>query len=792
MKQLLRLLLLVVLFATVVWAQRPQRDSNGNYYTVRIDSLQYCAPESLAVVQTDGANKSDIKWTAQTSKYYKLHNGGVIDTIEIVGEVVVPPKLIEFTGPGTPSTTSNIPPSAGGYNIILRDTAAGGTEAWRYVFVRPSAAGDTVALFQAGYLSLQRGDIIRMRGYVDEFPSPNTCSYTEFVPIDTGNFVITNNGLLTTPLAIIGHKTPQSPINLPDASSFMTGAYGSGTVNFVSGEQYEDSYVQLTNLRVSSIINSTNGTFSMQDQSGNEIGMLDVSPWFTQRAWRFANATYQTPMVGQTIDTIRGYIACNSGTEAARGYRICPVFPTDLKLGKTPPAINTHRRTPIIVTPTDAPVISVKSYQQFGSNPVKADTLYYSVGKTWANYGAWNKIAMTGPNPADSAWTAAIPAQSDSATVKYFITCSDSVGNKTILASAGGGASAIDTTSGFFIYKSSAKAPIIYDVQYTPYSNGVSPLLGASVTVSGVVIADTSDIKITNTAGVTPWYIRNGVGAWSSIWVSSTDAAMKAVKDGDSITVTGTVVEWLDGTTGQVGRVTRLSNATYGSTLSTGGNANLPSITSTIANFNYSFNAEYYESCLYHANNIAVSDTNPTYSDPSEFAITDQGGTYLVLVRGSDGNSKYSTNPGDTLYHKTILHKGDKFSYIQGLIYYSWGNWKIIPRGNSDYGIYTPKYSPTGVNDCQENIPSKFGLSQNYPNPYNPTTMIEFDLAMKGNVSLRVYNILGQEVMTLANGYYNAGHYSVLFDGSRLSSGMYFYKLQSSSESAVRKMMLLK
>ena len=89
-------------------------------------------------------------------------------------------------------------------------------------------------------------------------------------------------------------------------------------------------------------------------------------------------------------------------------------------------------------------------------------------------------------------------------------------------------------------------------------------------------------------------------------------------------------------------------------------------------------------------------------------------------------------------------------------------------------------------------IPDKFSLGQNYPNPFNPSTKIRFDVPNSGNVSLKVYNELGKEVSTLVNSFKNAGSYEINFDASVLSSGIYFYKLQSEGLSSTKKMLLVK
>jgi len=87
---------------------------------------------------------------------------------------------------------------------------------------------------------------------------------------------------------------------------------------------------------------------------------------------------------------------------------------------------------------------------------------------------------------------------------------------------------------------------------------------------------------------------------------------------------------------------------------------------------------------------------------------------------------------------------------------------------------------------------SKTELSQNYPNPFNPTTEISFSIAKAGNTELSIYNILGQKVTTLVSKELNAGSHKYQFDASNLTSGIYFYKLQSGDFTSIKKMMLLK
>jgi hypothetical protein len=91
-----------------------------------------------------------------------------------------------------------------------------------------------------------------------------------------------------------------------------------------------------------------------------------------------------------------------------------------------------------------------------------------------------------------------------------------------------------------------------------------------------------------------------------------------------------------------------------------------------------------------------------------------------------------------------------------------------------------------------DKVPTSFHLAQNYPNPFNPSTTIRFDVTRGDHVTLTVYNVVGQEVATLVDGNLMVGSYQVRFEGSELSSGVYFYKLNSATQTATRKMVLLK
>ncbi|HSW56349.1 MAG TPA: T9SS type A sorting domain-containing protein [Ignavibacteriaceae bacterium] len=103
-----------------------------------------------------------------------------------------------------------------------------------------------------------------------------------------------------------------------------------------------------------------------------------------------------------------------------------------------------------------------------------------------------------------------------------------------------------------------------------------------------------------------------------------------------------------------------------------------------------------------------------------------------------------------------------------------------------------PMMSTTDINEPPEKLVDNFQLFQNYPNPFNPTTTLSFVIGQSSFVSLKVYDMLGNEVATLVDEYKPAGNYEVEFDASRLPSGVYFYQLQSGYFISTKSMVMIK
>jgi hypothetical protein len=100
--------------------------------------------------------------------------------------------------------------------------------------------------------------------------------------------------------------------------------------------------------------------------------------------------------------------------------------------------------------------------------------------------------------------------------------------------------------------------------------------------------------------------------------------------------------------------------------------------------------------------------------------------------------------------------------------------------------------STTGLIDDDNSSPSSYSLNQNYPNPFNPSTTISFTLPADSQVSLKIFNLIGQEIETLVSNDLSVGNYSYNWDAKNQSAGVYFYNLKTDDYSELKKMILLK
>ncbi|MCC6395777.1 MAG: T9SS type A sorting domain-containing protein, partial [Bacteroidetes bacterium] len=189
------------------------------------------------------------------------------------------------------------------------------------------------------------------------------------------------------------------------------------------------------------------------------------------------------------------------------------------------------------------------------------------------------------------------------------------------------------------------------------------------------------------------------------------------------------------------------------------------------------------------ARGVATLVDNASYRDITDY-LTVPPATYTLDVKDSSGAVTVASFTADL----SGLANGAAVVFASGF---------LTPASNqnaSAFGLFAalpdgsviPLSAPTSVEEVGSGVPGAYELSQNYPNPFNPSTQIAFALPEAQTVRLSVFNSLGQQIATLADGTYQAGEYRVTFDATGLPSGMYFYRAEAGSFSAVRKMVLMK
>lgn len=196
-------------------------------------------------------------------------------------------------------------------------------------------------------------------------------------------------------------------------------------------------------------------------------------------------------------------------------------------------------------------------------------------------------------------------------------------------------------------------------------------------------------------------------------------------------------------------------------------------------------------------------------------------GTFDLLYKSTDGGENWGIFPINGIIEDILIDDNNSNNIYLAIVLYgvfksndAGLTWEPLNNGLTALQVLNLKFHPlttstlyaatnngaifkienivTGINESNNNISNDFLLFQNYPNPFNPTTNIQYTTKQTGFVTLKVYNTLGKEVSTLVNEVKQPGSHKIEFNGSNLSSGIYFYKLYSGGHTLVKKMLLLK
>jgi len=648
------------------------------------------------------------------------------DTVIVTGVVMSAPY--EGANPDSNRTLH-----AGAAAIYLQDTSM--TE-WSGIMVRDPGASTSFAILDTGY-------IVKFKAVVNEYYTTTQLNVVDFQPQD-----------------VIGIQSRPKPVLLTLDSLVVK---GSGNPNYLA-EKWEGVYVEFRDVTTAEPGAIGYNTFKIFDTDNSNIVVGNNADY-----WRRT----QSPLPGTKLDRIRGYIETRTNIQGG-WFIINPVYPDDIVYGEVlPPNISDVVRDKGVVKFGESVTVTAKVIDRDGS--IASAKIIYAVDSV-------NQAAIE-MSSADSIWTGVIPAFNDSVFVAYYIMATDNDGNVSY--------SPTDTVTSRYFYKVLNRDLTIQDVQYSPFGSGFSGYHNYTVTVTGIVTSDTSDIPGFNGSGARV-HIQNGTGPWSGILIFGAES--EGLVRGDKVQVTGIVNETYG--------VTRIGNLDQGVQVSVlGSGVEVPEATllstSEINGANSGeLPAESYEGVLIKYQNVTVVDENADGNPgPDEGTGGSRNHGEILVADGSAVQTRVEVQEGNHDYHNfwsadlenqpIRIITGATFDELAGILYYSYGNYKLIPRKNEDFVGYTDVEEVTVT-------PKVFELSQNYPNPFNPTTVIQYSIPMNEFVTLRVYDVLGREVQTLVNKEQSAGVYNVEFNASKLTSGVYFYRIEAGKFVAVKKLLLLK
>ena len=265
------------------------------------------------------------------------------------------------------------------------------------------------------------------------------------------------------------------------------------------------------------------------------------------------------------------------------------------------------------------------------------------------------------------------------------------------------------------------------------------------------------------------WNDPGEVGSYR-LWVAGDPDFLELILDQPNIADTSWVLSGLEGLTSYYWKV-KASNAGGGSPASNVGifTTQFPVTPLLASPTNYIRELETNLTLAWHP-----ADSATYYELQLANAVTFDSSEIVLAASGIT----------DTSFAVAGLEAGQYYYWrVKAGNQYGLGNW------SSNFRFKTA--APSHVLDL-EGMPGEYHLWQNYPNPFNPTTSIAFDLAEEGNVVLVVSDLLGREVTTLVDEVRMPGHYTVIFDGSRLASGTYIYRLMVNGILRSKRMLLVK
>jgi len=681
---------LTLFLLSAVWTLSLQ----AQYDTLSIQQIQTVAAGNLAACN-------------DTSAYFG-------DTVIVFATVVVDATVEDPQNPGGPEVVNANNPSDG-RNIWLQSGTGpfSGIDLYTIGVPTPVPGIDV--------LELRFGDSVKVTGIVATFGNES-----ELIPIE---------------IDLIAQNRPVfvNPISVADLNDEMQ------VNNLETGEQWEGVYVELTNLRVDarSFFGNGNDRVSLicSDADGN---LVNISDRFLAARMGVQGGTFVPPPPNTVYDTIRGVVA-HSGNgctgNGGRGYEIYPTKNSDYVIGVSPPFITSETRNPI--TPSASEDVNVFATIEDPDGIVTSADLFYAVGASNTNYF---QVPMTATG---NTYSAVIPNTtfSDGDIVKYYISATD---DSSLTSTSPPAAS-----NGPLFFAVNDQGTSIRNVQFTPFENGNSGYAGLDVTVTGVITATAQP----NDLGFV--YIQQAdESSWAGLPLVQ-NASLATLERGDSIKVTGQIQENF-GMTWMV--------VTNYDLLKSGAAVPAPvQVDPDLFNL-YDFETnEQYEGMLVElvnpneggdiyvvevnadgSNNFAeyrVGSSDLTADGCRVLAGRVTSSAFSSLSFSYVNDSSWATNSGviPTELGICVVSAGDTATSLTGIMYYSFGNMKLLPRNNSDANNFRGANCPTGiVNSIEDELAgSKINA---FPNPTRDMLTVTYDFPQHVDGRLRMIDLMGRTV----------------------------------------------
>lgn len=553
-----------------------------------------------------------------------------------------------------------------------------------------------------------------------------------------------------------------------------------------TGEQWEGQYVEIVDVQVTEVQDPFAGgrqTFWVADANGDEINISDRFP-----AGRSVNASggnanndqgeLVMPPTGARFDTIRGVVShtlpngcADEGQNPKHGYEIYPFQGSDLVIGASGPLMSNLNRNPIVPTSTEDVTVSVTIQDPDGD--VVSALINFAVG---LNNQSYQQVALT-QNAGTNTYTGQIPstAYSDGDFVKFYIEATDDSALTTTLPSG--------AQTDPVLFRVRDGGATIVDIQFNP-QGGSSLVENADVTVAGVVTATGQANDLGSVFMQQP-----GEDAWAGIQLVGSDIA--DLEQGDSVEVRGTVEENFGFTRLSVIEVTELA---------TGVALPEPVVVDADSFPSYTRYAEQYEGMLVRFENpedgkgmYVVNDNadgpnnnfaewvigNSTLSDQGVRVLSGRGDGSLNF--GYINDSTWITEQGAITVPVCVVSVLDTMESLSGIMFYSFGNFKLLPRNTDDMVDFSGANCPDGIaTDTTTNVAAPLAQSfRVYPNPAQGQLTVEHQVAAPQGLSLQLLDLTGRQVRALRSAPH--GDRST-FNLEGLSSGLYLLRVSNGGE----------